>query len=46
MDRSIKDFPETAALVRKLFSSRRLEAFMDEGRPHPMSWYFMIPKEK
>jgi hypothetical protein len=46
VDRSIQDFPETAALVRKLFSSRRLEPFMDEGRPHPMSWYFMIPKEE
>jgi hypothetical protein len=46
MNRFIKDFPKTDVLVRKLFSSRRLESFMDEGKPHPISWYFMILKEE
>ncbi|MBT3468042.1 MAG: hypothetical protein HN467_01840 [Opitutae bacterium] len=43
-DRFIDDLPKAIGILRKLFSARRIVPFMDEGRPHPMSWYFMTPK--
>jgi len=43
-ERSINDLPQAIGILNKLFSNRRLVPFMDEGRPHPMSWYFMVPK--
>ena len=42
-DRTLQHFPESAGLVKRLFPEQRLVPFMDEGRPHPMSWYFMVP---
>lgn len=43
VSRSVDHFPSKAGIAKKLFSPKRLIQFMDEGRPHEMSWYYMKP---
>lgn len=46
VQRSVTHFPKNAGWVRYFFSKKRLLDFMDEGRPHAMSWYYMVPKKE
>ena len=43
-DRVIQDLPQEIGAWRKCFTPNQWLPFMDEGRPHPMSWYFMTPR--
>ena len=42
--RSLSDWPSQLSFLRFLFPKILLLHFMDEGRPYPMNWLYMIPK--
>jgi len=42
--RSLSDWPTQLSFLRFLFPKYLLLLFMDEGRPYPMNWLYMIPK--
>ena len=43
-ERNLSDWPNKLWLLRFLFPRSIILHFMDEGRPYPMNWLYMIPK--